>query len=205
MRRSCSILVLASLCVWCSCYTYRTVRTWRQYSVPAEYAEAADADPVIAMRAGGGDSGKKLPRRAAITRYYALMPGISPLADVNNMAVRLALQGRWSEAEVLLLEVLRENALEAGAYNNLGVLYEKTGEFGKSLEMFRKACALAPGNRRFAKNFETRLEAPRREAGLKKQAVEPTIGPDIPVEPEKPGNTGEPANTEDMEDDDLLQ
>lgn len=61
--------------------------------------------------------------------------------------------GRLAEAQRLLLESIRLNEMPE-AWNLLGVILSKEGEFSQAIEAFGKAVRLAPENRRYQENLE---------------------------------------------------
>ncbi len=72
---------------------------------------------------------------------------------MNTEAISLIKDGRYSEAEIILTDILNENPNDSCAANNLGVLYEFDGNFDSSMNMYYKACSIDPGNSFYRKNF----------------------------------------------------
>jgi Flp pilus assembly protein TadD len=83
-----------------------------------------------------------------------------PLAEMNNMAVTLAADERYFEAEIILKQALEETDSEPALHNNLGVVYEMTGRAGPASLQYLRACILDDGNRRMRSNFLGLLEIP---------------------------------------------
>ncbi len=72
---------------------------------------------------------------------------------MNSEALTLIKEGRYTEAEIILTDILTENPNDPCAANNLGVLYEFDGNFDSSMNMYYKACSIDPGNSLYRKNF----------------------------------------------------
>ncbi len=62
-----------------------------------------------------------------------------------NMAVALGDLGRFDQAEKILLDVVQKDAAIVEAYNSLGYVYYKKGDFPKAKTSFEKALELNPG------------------------------------------------------------
>jgi tetratricopeptide (TPR) repeat protein len=86
-------------------------------------------------------------------RYFTKPFSFSPLADINNKGVDLALKGRYAEAEILFSEALKENASFPEASNNLGITYELQNKNESAFTMYTKACMADPDNKFFIRNF----------------------------------------------------
>ncbi len=139
MKRFAIILALCAPLAVESCYCYRAITVDR---IHALYRPDAAGVPVRAARF-----------RVPAGKVLARNPSLSPAASINNRAVDLALQGRYGQAEILFREVLAEDALDAAALNNLGVICEINGERDEAFRMYVEACRIEPGNAAFRKNL----------------------------------------------------
>ena len=153
MKRSClscsAALALAALV--CSCYSYKTVRVAVRVSAVEEE---------IPGRIARKTSDQGLRRRDAarshtvyIRRYCATGVSAGPLEAINSRGVQSITAGRLGEAEILFNELVRENARNAAALNNLGIVYEITGRSAEAFEMYSRACLIEPDNDHFRHNF----------------------------------------------------
>jgi len=122
-----------------SCYCYRAITVDRTHGL-----YRTDAAGVHARAARF---------RVPVEKVLARKPSLSPAAFINNRAVGLALQGRYGEAEILFREALAEDARDAAALNNLGVVCEVNGDREGAFRMYAEACRVEPGNAAFRKNF----------------------------------------------------
>ena len=93
-------------------------------------------------------------KKIYVKKYYARMLAVSPVSKINNKAVELALAEEYTEAKILLLEVIKERKNEGAAYNNLGIIFEISGISTKAGEMYSKACQLNSKNKVVKKNFK---------------------------------------------------
>lgn len=135
----------------CSCYSYKTVRVAVRVSAVEEE---------IPGRIARKTSDQGLRRRDAarshtvyIRRYCATGVSAGPLEAINSRGVQSITAGRLGEAEILFNELVRENARNAAALNNLGVVYEITGRSAEAFEMYSRACLIEPDNDHFRHNF----------------------------------------------------
>lgn len=143
------MLALAALV--CSCYSYKTVRVAVRVSAVEEK---------ISGRTSGKAVDDGLRRRGVtrshtvhIRRYCATGVTAGPLEAINSRGVRSLTAGRLNEAEILFNELVRENARNAAALNNLGVVYEITGRSEEAFDMYSRACLIEPDNDYFRHNF----------------------------------------------------
>jgi tetratricopeptide (TPR) repeat protein len=97
-------------------------------------------------------------RTSAAVRYLVLVRRGTPVAEINNRAVSLAIEGRHEAARILFREALDEGGEAAEILNNLGVARELAGDRAGAIEMFAGACRLDPGNRYFIHNFRTGVD-----------------------------------------------
>ena len=139
MTRLVVIIALLAPLAMESCYCYKAIAVDRMHSL-----YRSDA-------AGGRKRAARF--RIAAEMVLARESSLSPIAAINNRAVDLALQGRYSEAEILFREVLAEDALDPAAHNNLGVICEISGDRDGAFRMYIEACRLEPGNAVFRNNF----------------------------------------------------
>jgi tetratricopeptide (TPR) repeat protein len=86
-------------------------------------------------------------------RLFAESFSFSPLAYINSKGINLALNGRYTEAEILFTEALEENAAFAEACNNLGIIHELQNKNDNAFDMYSKACIIDPENKVFKLNF----------------------------------------------------
>ncbi|MCP4136040.1 MAG: tetratricopeptide repeat protein [bacterium] len=90
-------------------------------------------------------------------RYFAPVDELSlfssPLSEINNQAITLALEGQFAQAERLLKEILNEEKNSGAVYNNLGIIYEVFNRHDKAFSMYSTACLLNPDNQYYRKNF----------------------------------------------------
>jgi len=73
--------------------------------------------------------------------------------DLYREALQLANAGKSEDAISLLEKLLQQDNRHAAAQNDLGVLYQKTGEPGKSRQHHETAVRLQPANKVFQKNL----------------------------------------------------
>jgi tetratricopeptide (TPR) repeat protein len=59
-------------------------------------------------------------------------------------AAALFQSGRYDEAEVLLLEIVKQNPMYANVYNMLGFIYSQRNVPDKAVELFRQALSINP-------------------------------------------------------------
>ena len=105
---------------------------------------------VLAMRRGDGEGAEALLREALeIETEIAPDDRAMRANTVGNLAVALQVQGRFDEAEPLLLEVLEiEQELYgpsepvASVLNNLGVMYARQGDLGRGIETLGECVAV---------------------------------------------------------------
>lgn len=80
-----------------------------------------------------------------------------------NMAIALGDLGRYEEAELILQEVIDNDASILGSYDSLGFIYYKKGNFSAAEQQYKKILSLDPDNIK-AKNS---LEVLKREKSAK--------------------------------------
>ncbi len=68
-----------------------------------------------------------------------------PTGEVFASAARALQSGRYDAAEREFLEVLKREPGHVGALGNLGVLYSRTGQPSRAIDVYRRALKLAPG------------------------------------------------------------
>lgn len=93
-----------------------------------------------------------------LKKYLAILSGTSPISVVNKRGVNYTLNGRFKEAVILFLDILKDNKSCAAVWNNLGVVYELFGMHKKAFSMYSRACIIEPDNSYFRKNFLFRYE-----------------------------------------------
>ncbi len=94
-------------------------------------------------------------------KYFAGMRGGTFVSGINNNGVELALSGKFAEAEVLFMNVVAEKPDEPAGYNNLGIIYEISGNAVRAFEMYSSACMKDPDNRYMRHNFLTFMDSRR--------------------------------------------
>lgn len=62
-----------------------------------------------------------------------------------QQATALFQAGRYEEAELLLLEIVKQTPLYANIYNMLGFIYSQQNSPDKAVELFRQALSINPG------------------------------------------------------------
>ncbi|MEE9181929.1 MAG: tetratricopeptide repeat protein [candidate division NC10 bacterium] len=62
-----------------------------------------------------------------------------------QQATALFQSGRYDEAEVLLLEIVKQTPLYANIYNMLGFIYSQQNAPDKAVDLFRQALSINPG------------------------------------------------------------
>ena len=142
MRPS-SLIALCALMLF-SCATAVPVRVVTRYDLsvlPHDSGQVKDA----------GDKELELPR----VKYRVRLPGSSPSAASNNRSVELCLKGKFTEAEILLLQIPADEGSSAAVSNNLGVIYECSGDSKKACDFYLKAAALDPGFSFYRANLRT--------------------------------------------------
>lgn len=79
--------------------------------------------------------------------YLASKPSISRQAQQSfNEAVAAMARKQWTQAETLLLRLTAQNPGLSGAFLNLGLVYEATGETEKAAQAFTQAIAANANN-----------------------------------------------------------
>lgn len=68
----------------------------------------------------------------------------SPLKHQIQQATLLFQAGRYAEAEVLLLEIVKRTPMYANIYNMLGFIYSQRDAPEKAVELFRQALSINP-------------------------------------------------------------
>jgi tetratricopeptide (TPR) repeat protein len=90
-----------------------------------------------------------------IPRTIAFIGGTSARAVMNDKAAEYMLQGKFPQAEILLLSLISDYPDCAPAYNNLGVVYESAGDMNKAFQNISKASLLEPDNQYYRKNLNS--------------------------------------------------
>jgi Flp pilus assembly protein TadD len=72
---------------------------------------------------------------------------------MNTEVISLIKDGRYTEAEIILYDILNENPNDSCAANNLGVIFELEEKFELSMNMYYKAWSIDPQNKFYRKNF----------------------------------------------------
>jgi tetratricopeptide (TPR) repeat protein len=90
-----------------------------------------------------------------IPRTIAFMGGSSARDMMNDKAAEYIVQGKFPQAEILLLSLLSDYPGCAQANNNLGIVYESAGDAAKAFQYLSKACLLEPDNEYYRKNLNS--------------------------------------------------
>ena len=142
MRRY-SLIALCALVLF-SCATAVPVRVIDRYdltALPHDAGQVKDA----------GDRTIEFTR----VKYLVRLSGSSPSAAINNRSVELCLKGKFTEAEILLLQIPAEDEHFAAVSNNLGVVYECSGDAKKARDYYLRAAVLDPGYSVYRSNIRT--------------------------------------------------
>ena len=144
MRRY-SLILIAAAALFCSCYTWSKVRLVYRYDLSAiAYSSVPIKEPI-----------EKKELRAEKIKYLAGMYGKTPSAVINNQAVKLCLEGKFPEAEILFRQIENADPVYPAARNNLGVVYESAGDFRSAAECYLDALTHEPDNEKFRINYMT--------------------------------------------------
>ena len=144
MRRY-SLIVIAAAALLCSCYSWTKVRLVYRYDLSSIPHTSTD----VMM------TQNKNELRAEKIKYLAGSYGSTPSVVINNRAVHLCTEGKFPEAEILLLQIDASDALYAAARNNLGVVYESAGDMRRAAECYLDAVAREPDNEKYRFNYMT--------------------------------------------------
>ena len=128
-----------------SCHTYEEIRIYKSLKLD-------EWSVYVSGKNGSADLPGKT-REIYITKYLANVSSPAPLAEINGMAVKYALEGRFIEAERLFMEAAAEYPSSPVPLNNLGVVYEIFGKRDKAADYYLRASIIEPDNRYFRKNF----------------------------------------------------
>lgn len=141
-----------------ACYSYAQLRCERKVS-----AAASDQVPSL-KEAGEFDKAAALPLSFIFSSYrkLCLMRSSSPCALINNSGVQAVRKGRFTAAQSLFSEAVLDPSGRPAASNNLGILYELSGNREMAFMMYSQACMSAPGNSIFRKNFQSFLTGGRK-------------------------------------------
>ena len=167
-----------------SCYSYSALHiTHRVPCVPTELLrgapvslqspDAENTSPPVGERRRQTDNSTY--HTVTIKKYLARVSSGGTAERINNRGVALAEKGQFKEAAILFEEVLRENNNSVTALNNLGVLYEISGNREKAFALYSRACLIEPDNEYFRHNFlyMVRHEALPEIGGNKRERVSP--------------------------------
>jgi tetratricopeptide (TPR) repeat protein len=77
-------------------------------------------------------------------RYVAFIGRSSASSRINDHAARLILEGKFPQAEALLKNVLADDPKCPQACNNLGIVYESSGNYAKAFEFYSRAALIDP-------------------------------------------------------------
>lgn len=88
-----------------------------------------------------------------LKRHFAEYYCKGPLSIINNKGVDYALKGKFSEAEFLFKEAIKEDDKFAPAYNNLGIIFELFHNQKGAFAMYSRACIIDPENKYYRRNF----------------------------------------------------
>ncbi|AZV47085.1 TIGR03032 family protein [Nautilia sp. PV-1] len=120
------------------------------YLINPEYADMVKMPQTeIELAAPHFDKGNELynmnKKEEAIEEFKKALK-IQPdfLPATFNIAISLGDLGRFEEAEKILMDVIEKDASIAEAYNSLGYVYYKMGDYKRAKENFEKALELNP-------------------------------------------------------------
>ncbi|MFC1671395.1 hypothetical protein ACFL20_13460 [Spirochaetota bacterium] len=144
-----------------SCYSYRQISISQRVMLSEKTVDKR----LLTEKKTNKISYKRMYRE----KFLAKICDFSVLSKINNRGVRLALDGKYIEAEILFRDIIKEKTgkdlignndklpdMESGAiFNNLGVVCELSGKRDQAFQMYSIACLIEPGNRYFRKNFLT--------------------------------------------------
>lgn len=88
-------------------------------------------------------------------KYLVRLSGTAPSAVINNKGVELCLGGKLSEAQLLLLQIPEQDSLYAAVCNNLGVIYECSGDSVKAGKQYLRAALMEPSCGIYRGNLRT--------------------------------------------------
>ncbi len=91
--------------------------------------------------------------RIYIRKYFIILQNSTPLAIINKKAVTYALQGNFREAEILLLDIIKECKNEPAFYNNLAIIYEIFGKKKTAFTYYKIAFTLADSDNKIKNNY----------------------------------------------------
>jgi hypothetical protein len=138
--------------------SYTKLETVKKINIPVDTAEKEKSENLFVLTKDSSPEPKSKTREIAfrLNKYLADNGSV-----MNSEAISLVKDGRYSEAEIILYDILNENPNDSCAANNLGVIFEFEGNFDSSMNMYYRACTIDPGNSIYRKNFLTLLDTVR--------------------------------------------
>jgi len=113
--------------------------------------QASDVNPMALHMYGRTLSLMKKYSEAAVQYRRALARSPRNFEIMNDLAVALTSSGSLQEAKELLVQATRISPKYVTAYNNLGALLMKLGEYGQAVNVLRSSLSLQPGNKSIQK------------------------------------------------------
>jgi tetratricopeptide (TPR) repeat protein len=138
-----------------SCIGYTKLETVKKINIPIETSEREKSDALFIITKDSSSESKIKTREIAfrLNKYLADNGSV-----MNAEAISLVKDGRYTEAEIILSDLLNENPNDSCAANNLGVIFEFEGNFESSMNMYYRACSIDPDNSIYRKNFLTLMD-----------------------------------------------
>jgi Flp pilus assembly protein TadD len=139
-----SLIALGAL-FFVSCAAAVPVRIVNHYDLSSIPNNAAISDK---------DQGQK-DLTAGKIKYLVRLPGAAPSAVINNRALELCLDGKLSEAQLLLLQIPENDSLYSAVCNNLGVVAECLGNSVNARNRYIQAAVMDPSCGVYLGNLRT--------------------------------------------------
>lgn len=134
------------------------IGTVKKINIPAGYPEMEKSGSLFIVPGENPSQSKPAAREITFLQNKYLADNRTV---INTEVIALIREGRYTEAEIILSDILNENPDDSCAANNLGVIFELEGKFESSMNMYYKACSIDPGNTFYKKNFLYLLDAYR--------------------------------------------
>ena len=146
----CKLIALCAL-VFCSCAS----------AVPVRIVSRCDLSAIpYDDKVHANDRGGEMLHVQAV-KYLVRVPGSTPSASINNRSIELCLKGKFPEAEILLLQIPVSDSIYASVCNNLGVVYECSGDNVRARNFYIRASVLDPSCLLYLRNLRTVKENER--------------------------------------------
>ena len=117
---------------------------------------------------------------------------MGPIGGKEELAIKLAMLGRWEEAAEVNKEILEKDPQNVDALNRLGKALLELGRFEEAEQAYRKALEIDPANQIARKNLEKVRLWRGREVSAERGAISPDLfieeaGKSCPTEHKKKG------------------